>query len=237
MNRIKSILKISEQGVSRPYLCSDESGGIRWCKGCHTGFRAIVSEWICARLAGALGLPVPEFEIMRLDVSVFRQWRMLQNGNVPEIVTDFNPYVFGSLNVENSKDVFDAKSELSHVDTKLLAKIFWFDLLVRNTDRTDFNSNLLVNGSVYIIDHNNAFDPNFSASGFLSEHILRECRAALSVTELKDFKKSAVELANGSFLDEVWGEMPEEWTESVEAILPLPRIKASLQEGCDVGIA
>ena len=174
---------------------------------------------------------------MRLDVSVFRQWRMLQNENVPEIVTDFNPYVFGSLNVENSKDVFDAKSELSHVDTKLLAKIFWFDMYVRNTDRTDFNSNLLANGSVYIIDHNNAFDSNFSVSRFLSEHILREFRDALSVMEREDFRRSVVELANGAFLDEVWGEMPEEWTDAAEESLPLPRIKAILQEGCDVGIA
>jgi hypothetical protein len=137
MRCIDSILKVSDQGVSRPFVCRDDDGGIRWCKGSHTGF----------------------------------------------------------------------------------------------------NSNLLVNGEVYIIDHNNAFYSNFSVSRFLSEHILREFRDALSVMEREDFRRSVVELANGAFLDEVWGEMPEEWTDAAEESLPLPRIKAILQEGCDVGIA
>ena len=38
MTQVKSILKVSEQGVSRSYLCTDEEDRIRWRKGCHTGF-------------------------------------------------------------------------------------------------------------------------------------------------------------------------------------------------------
>ena len=50
MSRVKSILKVSGQGVSRPYLCTDEADRIRWCKGSHTGFRSVISEWICASM-------------------------------------------------------------------------------------------------------------------------------------------------------------------------------------------
>ena len=237
MKRVKSILKVSEQGVSRPYLCVDESGGIRWCKGCHTGIRSVVSEWICARLANQLGLPVPDFAILKLDVSTFREWRNLQNREAPEIVTDSNPYVFGSLNVEDCKDVFDAESELDHVDKKMLAKIFAFDRFIRNTDRTDYNSNLLVNENVYIIDHNNAFDPKFSISEFEAEHILRKYCGALSEAEQLAFSSSFAELVSGSFLDEVWSEMPDAWTDIAEEILPLSHVRDVFQEGCNVGVS
>ena len=84
MERIKSILKVSEQGVSKPYLCTDEQDGVRWCKGSHTGLRSLVSEWICARLARRLGLPIPDFAILKLDVSEFRNWRGYQETPVPE---------------------------------------------------------------------------------------------------------------------------------------------------------
>ena len=70
MNQVKSILKVSEQGVSRPYLCTDEEDRVRWCKGSHTGFRSVISEWICACMARRLGLPIPDFAILSLDVAM-----------------------------------------------------------------------------------------------------------------------------------------------------------------------
>ena len=123
MNQVKSILKVSEQGVSRPYLCTDEEDRIRWCKGCHTGFRSVISEWICACIARQLGLPIPDFAILKLDVDMFRQWRGYQANSVPEIVTDCNPYVFASLDAEGCKDVVNPQFDLQHSDKTLLAKI------------------------------------------------------------------------------------------------------------------
>lgn len=232
MKRIESILKVSEQGVSRPFLCLDETGGIRWCKGSHTGFRSLVSEWVCARLAREIGLPVPDFGIFRLDCGDFRLWRGMQDGDVPDLVTDANPFVFGSLNVENSKDVFDPRVDLGHVDLKVLARIYWFDRLIRNTDRTDFNSNLLVNGSVYVIDHNNAFDPAFDEGEFAGEHILRDCRDMISADDVEALKKRVRELVQGAFLDSVWDEMPTAWTDVGEAVLSLETIRRVIMEGC-----
>lgn len=233
MRRIESIIKISEQGISRPFLCKDEDGGIRWCKGSHTGFRSLVSEWICANLARAVNLPVPDFAIFQLDCRDFCDWSHVQNYAVPNLVTDSNKYVFGSLNVENSKDVFDAKAELSHIDQKELAKIYWFDELIHNTDRTDVNSNLLVNGCVSIIDHNNAFDPFFDAEAFAGEHILRHWKNAISTEELQAFKASVRDLVQGSFIDRAWNEMPDEWADAVEAMLSLDEICHVILEGCN----
>ncbi|MBQ2630769.1 MAG: hypothetical protein IJG13_13930 [Kiritimatiellae bacterium] len=175
MRRIESILKISEQGVSRPFLCKDDNGDVRWCKGSHTGFRSLLSEWICGRLASEIGLPIPPFEIFKLARIDFCAWSSVQNAVVPNLVTETNQYVFGSLNVEGCKDVLEPGADLGHIDFKTLAKIYWFDELIHNTDRTDFNSNLLVNGSVYIIDHNNAFDPGFNKACFLKVYGMK-CR-------------------------------------------------------------
>ena len=108
----------------------------------------VKSIWICACIARRLGLPVPDFAILKLDVAMFRQWRGYQENPVTEIVTDFNQYVFTSLDAEGCKDVVDPKFDLLHIDKVLLAKVFLFDRLIGNTDRTDFNSNLLVNGHV-----------------------------------------------------------------------------------------
>ena len=235
MNQVKSILKVSEQGVSRPYLCTDEEDNIRWCKGCRTGFRSVISEWICACMARRLGLPIPDFAILKLDVDMFRQWRGYQANPVPEIVTDFNPYVFASLDAEGCKDVVNPQFDLRHIDKALLAKVFLFDRLIHNTDRTDFNSNLLVNGRVYIIDHNNAFDPEFSAGEFAGGHILRACQDAMPEEDKTAFMRKAAELVNGAFLDEAWSEMPEEWIDVGNDVLPLSRIKAIIKEGCDAG--
>ncbi len=233
MERIKTILKVSEQGVSRPYVCEDEEARVRWCKGNHTGLRSVMSEWICANLARELGLPVPDFDIMKLDISVFQEWRDCRGDDLPEIVTASNQFVFASLNVDDCKDVFEPASDLAHIDAPLLARIYLFDRMIRNTDRTEYNSNLLVNGSVYIIDHNNAFDDAFNESEFSKEHILRGCRDSIPADEARAFALRMADLASGRFLDDVWSEMPYEWTDAGGDILPLSRIKRILQEGAD----
>ena len=233
MRRIESILKVSEQGISRPFLCRDDNGCVRWCKGSHTGLRSLVSEWFCARLASEMGLPIPAFEIFRLDRRDFCVWSRTQSTVVPELVTDSNQFVFGSLNVENSKDVFDPHIDLADTDKKVLAKIYWFDELIHNTDRTDYNSNLLVNGDAYIIDHNNAFDPGFDAGDFSAEHILRDYRDVISADEVRAFRTCAQGLVKGEFFERVWNEMPDAWADVGETVLPLASIRRVILEGCN----
>lgn len=229
MRMIASILKISEQGMSKPYLCNDDRGGIRWCKGNHTGVRSLISEWICAKLAREIGLPIPAFEIFKLDVGLFNEWKLSHGESVPELVTESNQYVFGSLNVENCKDVFNPEEDAAHIDKAVFAKIFHFDELIHNTDRTDFNSNLLVNGNVYVIDHNNAFDPGFDRAVFSGEHILRGYVGEYSPDAVAD---QVGGLVRHGFLDEVWHEMPEAWIDVGEMVLPLETIRGIILEGC-----
>lgn len=97
--RVKHIVGVSDQGVSRPYQCHDENGELRWCKGNHTGLRAIMSEWLCARMGQSLDLPVPPCDVLYLDPQCFDRWRA-DRASLPVLVTAANPYVFASLNVD-----------------------------------------------------------------------------------------------------------------------------------------
>lgn len=230
MGKIASILQISEQGITRPYICADENGGIRWCKGNHTGFRSVISEWICARLARELELPIPDFAILKLDLSLFNEWCRYRTAPPPEIVTAANQFVFASLNVSNCKDVMEPKEDLAHIDKTLLARIYLFDQIIQNTDRTSWNSNLLVNGNIYIIDHNNAFDPLFSTSAFAEEHVLREFKDAICKEEKTRIRHAVAELAAGTFLDEIWSEIPDAWADAGSEVLALSQIREILMD-------
>ena len=226
--QIRQIVRVSDQGVSRPYQCYDEEGTLRWCKGNHTGIRSLLSEWICARVAQRLGIPVPACDILRLDPVRFQEWARCRGEHVPQLVTESNPYVFASTNVGDSKDVIDIERDLRCDDPILLARICLFDELVHNTDRTDDNTNLLSNAGVHVIDHNNAFDPAFDRESFLREHALRRFAAAGGLSLAAEFAAEVHEVVTERFLDEVWTEMPVTWTEAGCEMLTLEIVKGVL---------
>ena len=219
---------MSDQGVSQPYQCYDESGVLRWCKGNHTGLRSLISEWVCARIARELGLPVPVCDILRLDPALFQDWVRCQGARLPQLVTEANPFVFASTNVEDSKDVIDIERDLRCDDPGLLARICLFDEFIRNGDRTDDNTNLLSNAGVHVIDHNNAFDQAFDREVFLREHALRRFRTAVDPSVVAAFAERIRQVVTERFLDEVWSEMPVEWTEVGRETLSLESVKGIL---------
>lgn len=211
---IREILRVSEQGWSRPFLCRDEKGDEYWCKGANAGLRSVRNEWVCANLAKNLGLPVPAFAIAKVPYELFCVWKRAISGGTPQLITEANPFVFASLRVAEVKDVMN-RSELIAVDSRLQAKIVLFDEIIRNLDRSEYNSNLLVTiglkKNLYIIDHNLAFDEKFDRRTFLKEHILREALPEASEDDKAEFRKAIVGAMNEGFLEKVWDEMPSEW--------------------------
>ena len=150
---------------------------------------------------------------------------------IPEIVTSGNQYVFASVNVEETKDVFDADKELAHVDPLMLGRVYMFDRFIGNTDRTDANSNLLVNGSAYIIDHNNAFDPEFDAADFGAEHILRRYYAAMSADEREEFEDEIRRKVTRESVAAWWSELPAEWTDTLAGVFDMETVNDYLFGG------
>lgn len=231
MKQIAKIIRVSDQGVSHPFFCQGWDDAYWWCKGHLSGEQTQRHEWICAHLARLLALPVPDFEIMEVPVSLFELWKSFHRDCKDIFVTHANPFVFASCNVSDCQDLSVNSPFLTKGDYNLQARIFVFDQLIRNTDRTDGNSNVLVDPSgsvIHLIDHNSAFDPAYDEKSFLENHVFRSAYLALSPEERFKLAEDIHHTISTFDLDAIWNEMPEAWTDEIETGLTLDNVRSIL---------
>lgn len=163
--QIVEVLGPSAQGMQRPYKCRAEDGHLYYVKGQQTNRASLWREWIAAHLGRALGLPLPPFSLVQLDEALVNElepaWREI--GCSP---------AFGSRQ-HRSAAWFEA-SLVKQVPVATQQAVLAFDWWVHNMDRLTGNTNLLWDAdrkNLVVIDHNMAFDPDFSASDFCQDHI------------------------------------------------------------------
>lgn len=231
MKQIKAILRMSEQGISQPFLCQDEDGENWWCKGQLSGTQTQRNEWICAHLARRESLPVPDFEIMEVPVALSDLWRAGHPECDGFFVMPSNPYVFASRCVPNCRDLSTTSTFLTKGDLILQARVFAFDRCIHNMDRTDGNSNVLEEvdqSAIHIIDHNCAFDPDFDAVVFADSHIFRKAFQAIPPDDRSRLVEDICRDLETFDLDCVWNEMPDAWIEEVTTGLTADGIRGIL---------
>ncbi len=123
--------------------------------------------------------------------------------------------VFGSLHIESAIDMMEKFSIIGDVSAKDLAKVLYADRLIRNTDRTKINSNVLLSlcegNRYYLIDHGNSFNDEYSFQDFLEQHIFSEQVRPLPYDVKYDIVTEISNLATNEVIDELWERMPEEW--------------------------
>lgn len=234
MKQIISILRRSKQGVSQPFLCQDETGTNWWCKGQLSGTQSQRYEWICAHLARLLALPVPDFDIMEVPVALSDLWQRAHPEFNGQFVLPSNPYVFASRCVPACRDLSATSPFLDRGDRNLQARIFVFDRFIRNTDRTDGNSNVLVDivdeSAIHVIDHNGAFDPAFDETAFRTGHVFREAFRELPAEERSQLVGDAFQSLATFDLDSVWNEMPGPWIDEITTGLTADGIRGILSD-------
>lgn len=234
MREIKSILHMAEQGCSHPFLCIGEDESRWWCKGQLSGTESQRREWICANLARQLNLPVPDFEIMEVPEGLFELWQLGHPECRDVFVMPSNPYVFASRLVPDCRDLSVNSLFLARGDRQLQARVFAFDRAIRNTDRTDWNSNILVDvvseSTIRLIDHNNAFDPDFDEVEFREGHIFRGAYLPLSAQERAGLDAEVRRAVAAFDLQAVWDAMPEAWTEEITTGLTADGIRGILSD-------
>lgn len=166
--QLDEVIREMAQGFSKPFLCRSENGDEYIVKGLGSTRRSQISEWICGNLAKILGLPIADFSFVEISSELWEElpdhFRNLGSG-----------IAFGSKKVAgvNWLERFNAQDISEDLQRKLIA----FDLWIKNMDRTLNNPNLLYqaqNKTLVIIDHNQAFDPQFNLDDFLETHIFRE---------------------------------------------------------------
>lgn len=168
--QIIEIIGRSEQGITLPFICRGDDGNTYFVKGIGAGRRSQVCEWIAGNLGLELGLPLAPLEIV----------------DVPEALVENNPKyrdlgvgpAFGS----QKQQIMELNyAGIIHVPRELQRAVLAFDWWVHNEDRqlteTGGNPNLFwepEHEKLVVIDHNQAFDSDFSIEKFKEFHVFSD---------------------------------------------------------------
>jgi hypothetical protein len=150
------------EGGSLPGLMEADDLGTYVVKfrGAGQGRKALVAEIVCAGLARALRLPVPELAAVEVDP-------VLAAGEPDQEVQDLLRASGGlNLGVDFLPGALDFDLHAFPVPPDLAGRVLWFDAWVGNVDRSWRNPNLLVwHGGLYLIDHGAALTFHHQWSG------------------------------------------------------------------------
>lgn len=172
MINIVEILHQMKQGATGPYLCSADNDKKYIIKRQRAGFKGCVKEWIFGKLGQSFGLPIPNIELVYIDSSLLQydENYMFEIGEgiafASELVPDLQEVTFQMLN---------------SLSVSTLNDLYVFDYWIRNGDRnlTELagNPNLFYKQSnldVIVLDHNLAFDEDFSLVDHSQLHVSAE---------------------------------------------------------------
>lgn len=119
-------------------------------RGAGQGAKALIAEIICARLAEALDLAVPELAVVMIPDSFGRSEPDPEIQDVLRTSHGVNVglrYLDGAFN-------FALAAARHLVDAEWAARVVWMDAFLTNPDRTHRNTNILVwDRSLWLIDH------------------------------------------------------------------------------------
>lgn len=170
---IEEILRRSEQGVTRPFVCRGDDGALYYVKGIGAGRRSQICEWVSAQLATAFGLPVAEYALAEVPVE------LVEAGVFPEAPDLGSGIVFASRELAHPQEL--NLTTRKRVPTELATDVLVFDWWLHNEDRylTEHggNPNLLWDmqaDELVVIDHNQAFDADFQGARFLDSHVFAD---------------------------------------------------------------
>lgn len=205
--QITEIMRRSKQGITQPFICRADDGNIYFVKGTGAGRRSQVYEWVCGMLAINMELPIAPFKKIYVP-------RELVVGNL-EYSDLKSGLAFGS----QKQMIMELNYEgISQVPDELQIMVLAFDWWIKNEDRTltesGGNPNLFWNptdSELVVIDHNQAFDQNFSADNFRNNHVFNRKNTSLFSDALyREEYKRKFQLAL-NYWDEICSGIPEEW--------------------------
>ena len=171
--QIDEIVGESIQGLSGGvFRCIGDDGESYFLKGLGVGRPDLAKEWICANLAKAFGLPIADFALVDVCETMYEafspDWqRRIGYGTC-----------FASREVKQTQWLEPATMAAA-VSKQLQNDLLVFDRWIRNEDRTQGNPNLLWvprQDRLVVIDHNMAFDKDFTTKSFFKHHIFTSAK-------------------------------------------------------------
>jgi len=168
---IVEIIDRSTQGMTFPFICRGEDGNIYFVKGRGAGRRSLVCEWIAGALARHLGLPIASFEVVSISED------LIGLASRPDLADLGAGLAFGSCRRAITELTVAHRDQ---IPVALQRDVLMFDWWIKNGDRTQTdvggNPNLfwdVESNSLLVLDHNQAFDPEFSPKIFGELHPFR----------------------------------------------------------------
>ena len=169
---IVEVLRRSEHGMTLPFICRGDDGEIYFVKGSGAGRQSQINEWISGNLALAMGIPVAPFRLVDVPdelTDVLSAEDALALGRRP---------AFGSVEQRITELAF---SQIHDVPSEMRGSLLVFDWWISNVDRqltkNGGNANLFWDAEtqrLVVIDHNQAFDPDFDADQFFRYHAFKD---------------------------------------------------------------
>jgi len=166
---VVEVIKQAEQGMSEPFYCKASDDNYYWVKGRNCTRNGQLYEFACAHLAKSMGLPIADFCLLEIYEDLHDEFdapfKKLGYGSV-----------FASKHVLGSCWIF-GEGAVADIPSELRAQILYFDFWIKNLDRSNENPNLLIEastGELKVIDHNLAFDEEFSVEKFFQLHLFSD---------------------------------------------------------------
>src|SRR4051812_6072567 len=204
------------EGGSLPALVEASDDGLYVLKfrGAGQGPKALVAEIVAGELARALGFPVPELALVRLDPTLAVAEPDAEIQDLLNASAGINlgvAFLPGALPFTPA-----ARPAPPPADA---ARIVWLDALVANVDRTAKNTNMLLwHGRLWLIDHGASL--YFQHAGPPAAGHERTPFAAIAEHVLLPFAGSIEEadarlapLVTAELLEEVAAAVPDDWLE------------------------
>lgn len=227
--QINEIIDRSEQGVTKPFICRGEDGNIYFVKGRGAGRRSLICEWIAGNLCMRFGLPIAPFTVVDIPSS------LISLGFRDDLSELGSGLAFGSL---RQHIVELSIAHISQVPSAMQRDVLAFDWWIRNGDRTLSNAggnpNLFWDvreNQLVVLDHNQAFDVDFSPQNFADLHVFRaQCRALFEDWVAQE--QYAIRYLDAmAKWDDICNTVPHEWWYlDQELTLPIDFDRGALQQ-------
>ena len=200
----------ADQGYANAYRCGADDGQSYYVKSQGATWRGLACEWVAARLALELKLPIAPFAQVWLDEGYAK---FLQSEGNRHLVAGL---AFGSRVALHAREFEPAL--ISKCSPSFRRDLVAFDWWVHNADRTlgDYsgNPNLLWDTDQalpVVIDHNMAFDRNFEAGKFMETHVFQADLALLKADLVMRAEYEQRFAGLLPLLTDIWAELPQNW--------------------------
>ncbi len=206
---IVEVIGRSTQGMTKPFICRGDDENIYFVKGIGAGRASQVYEWLAGNLAKKIGIGIAPFEIVTIPDE------LLEISGVTSLSQLGVGPAFGSCRLNLVELPY---STIARVPVDIQKDVLVFDWWIQNADRMlsedGGNPNLFwapETEKLVVIDHNQAFDLQFSEIDFLSYHVFSDQANSLFGNRvLRESYRGKFNTALKSWSD-ICSTIPEEW--------------------------